>query len=338
MKNFKNQENAITLVSLVITIIILLILATISIQLLINMGLFKKAQEAKNAMGNVEIEQTFMLNAYEEIVNSYSDGIGVKTNKVKEIKLNKTVITLTEGTTETIIANIIPNDVSNKQIIWTSSEEDVATVTDGVITAISEGTSIITATAHDGSEKSATCTVKVEKSILTLYDNGNECVDITGGWEKASLNSWNYSNWANPYTIDVSYGNTSRELNKESDGLLMKLTYQTSGVHYLVSGTYSTENMIDLTRYSKLYIQYDCSLSKSTTEAYSYTFFDFCKNKFYIQNNDQFSKRKLLIDKGNITEFDISDISGVYYLQNRVFIYGDGTNKVNYKIKKIWLK
>ena len=183
MKNLKKQEKAITLVSLVITIIILLILTSISIQSLTNTGIFKRAQEAKNAMEQAENEQAEMLNEYEKAVNDYSHGIGEKINKVEEIKLNKSEITLTEGTTEKIIADIIPDNASNKKIIWRSSEENVATVADGVITAISEGTAVITATVNDGREKSATCTVNVEKLILTLYDNGDECVDITGGWE-----------------------------------------------------------------------------------------------------------------------------------------------------------
>ena len=76
-KKIKNN-NGITLVALVITIIILLILATISIQSLTNIGLFKKAQEAKEKTQNAEENQAKTLNEYEDELNKYISG-NVKT-------------------------------------------------------------------------------------------------------------------------------------------------------------------------------------------------------------------------------------------------------------------
>ena len=67
----RKSNNGITLVALVISIIILLILATISIQSLTNTGLFKRAQEAKNATENAELEQQTRLNEYENALNGY---------------------------------------------------------------------------------------------------------------------------------------------------------------------------------------------------------------------------------------------------------------------------
>lgn len=342
MKKNRNNESAITMVALVITIIILLVLATISIRILTDGGLFEKVQEAKKKNEKEELNNTKMLNEYENIINDYIQAIDVK-NGIKEIKLNKSEIRLKKGKSEKIIVNIIPEDVDDKEIIWTSSNENVATVIDGIVTAISDGTAIINATIHDESEKSATCTVIVEENILTLYQNGNECENITGGWEKANVNLWNYSNWTNSYTADVAYGSkTSRELIKDSNSMMIKLNYQSGGIDYLVSGTYSTKNMIDVTQYSKLYIEYECLLNATNTGDYAFMFLDFCENKFYIQNKTKYSKEKSLKEKEgdneNIAEFDISDISGEYFLQNRIFIYGSGTNTVDYKIKKILLK
>ena len=70
----RKSNNGITLVALVISIIILLILATISIQSLTNTGIFKRAQEAKNAMEKAEAEQAKMLNEYENELNKYTSG------------------------------------------------------------------------------------------------------------------------------------------------------------------------------------------------------------------------------------------------------------------------
>ena len=95
MKN-KKSNKGITLVALVITIIILLILATISVQSLTNTGLFKKAQEAKNAMEKAEEEQQLMLNEYEEELNKYSGTDKEEKDPIKEVA-NK-VLSTTDNT------------------------------------------------------------------------------------------------------------------------------------------------------------------------------------------------------------------------------------------------
>ena len=89
------NNNGITLVALVISIIILLILATISIQSLTNTGIFRRAQEAKNAMEKAEAEQAEMLNEYENALNGYykptktlqADGSWNSTKKVNSPQL-----------------------------------------------------------------------------------------------------------------------------------------------------------------------------------------------------------------------------------------------------------
>ena len=74
MKKIKPQNKGITLIALVITIIILLILATISIQLLTNTGLFQKANEAKDKTKNATENQAKTLNEYEDTMNEYLQG------------------------------------------------------------------------------------------------------------------------------------------------------------------------------------------------------------------------------------------------------------------------
>ena len=74
MKKIKPENKGITLIALVITIIILLILATISIQLLTNTGLFQKANEAKDKTKNATENQAKTLNEYEDTMNEYLQG------------------------------------------------------------------------------------------------------------------------------------------------------------------------------------------------------------------------------------------------------------------------
>ena len=70
----KNMQKGITLVALVITVIILLILAAISIQALINQGLFTQAQRAKEITEQKTSEESAKLYEYEQWIENYENG------------------------------------------------------------------------------------------------------------------------------------------------------------------------------------------------------------------------------------------------------------------------
>ena len=53
-----------------------------------------------------------------------------------------------------------PNNATNKNVTWRSDDSNVATVNNGVITAMQRGKAIITATAYNGKYSSTTVTVK----------------------------------------------------------------------------------------------------------------------------------------------------------------------------------
>ena len=109
-----------------------------------------------------------------------------------EITLDKTTLSIEKGKEATITANIKPQNATNKQLNWTSSNEAVATVENGVVTAVAVGTATITAAATDGSGVTATCLVTVtiskEAAIAALqelvaeaqalYDNSTEGENI----------------------------------------------------------------------------------------------------------------------------------------------------------------
>lgn len=85
---------------------------------------------------------------------------------VTKVGLNKTTTTINVGETERLYSSITPNTATNKSVTWTSSDSGVATVDSmGRVTAKSLGTTIITVTSTDGSNKTATCTVTVENPL-----------------------------------------------------------------------------------------------------------------------------------------------------------------------------
>ncbi len=84
---------------------------------------------------------------------------------VESVSLSEESLTLGEGETATLVITILPEDATDKAVTWTSSDEAVATVFDGVVTAVKEGTAIITATAGG---KSAQCSVTVKKDVVAV--------------------------------------------------------------------------------------------------------------------------------------------------------------------------
>ena len=94
--------------------------------------------------------------------------------QVTDVELDITQKALNVGDTFTLTATIKPNDATDKSVTWSSSDTSVATVDEnGVVTAVSEGTATITATAANGVEASCTVTVKqkgdsVFKKVLNV--------------------------------------------------------------------------------------------------------------------------------------------------------------------------
>jgi len=96
---------------------------------------------------------------------------------VSQITLNKTETSISVGNSETLTATVAPENAANKALTWASSDEDVATVApDGTVTAVKAGAATITATAADGSGKSAVCKVTVTDGTTPSQPGGS-----TGG-------------------------------------------------------------------------------------------------------------------------------------------------------------
>ena len=89
------------------------------------------------------------------------------TTPVTGVELSDNELTLTEGGTATLTATIAPADADNKKVIWSSTDEAVATVAAGVVTAIAQGQATITVTTEDGG-LTATCVVTVEQAVVPV--------------------------------------------------------------------------------------------------------------------------------------------------------------------------
>ena len=96
---------------------------------------------------------------------------------VSGVTLDKTSGTLNEGETVTLTATVMPEDATDKTVTWASSNSNVATVANGVVTAVAPGTAVITATAGN---QSASYSLEVKAPLKGITLNHSEMTVIKG--------------------------------------------------------------------------------------------------------------------------------------------------------------
>lgn len=93
---------------------------------------------------------------------------------VETISLSLADATLNEGEPLQLTATVSPANALNQELNWTSADATICSVTDdGLITALSEGKTTVTASATDGSGVAASCEVTVIKVIVSGDANGD---------------------------------------------------------------------------------------------------------------------------------------------------------------------
>ena len=100
----------------------------------------------------------------------------IKFVSVTGVTLDKTELSLYTGESALLNATVEPDNATNKTVTWSSDKLDVATIEDGKVTAVGEGTTTITVTTEDGSKK-ATCTVTVTHSMVHTPKKDATCTE-----------------------------------------------------------------------------------------------------------------------------------------------------------------
>lgn len=148
-----------------------------------------------------------------------SDSVVIRViNPVTQIVLNKSKETIFVGDTINIKATINPENASIKEIKWTSDNEAVAKVySDGDVTGVTPGRTIIRATSTDGNEIVATCTIIVKDIIKasSISVNAKEITMLKGKTRQLTAriyptNTHEGVNWVSSDTSVVKvdkYGN-----------------------------------------------------------------------------------------------------------------------------------
>lgn len=104
--------------------------------------------------------------------------------KVSAIELSEKEKTLTIGSTFQLSANVLPANAQNKEVVWASSDENIAMESNGAVTAKNAGECDITCRASDGSNVSASCHVTVPEPdpiwLSVNVPNGIFAINVIG--------------------------------------------------------------------------------------------------------------------------------------------------------------
>lgn len=134
-----------------------------------------------NSIASVENGVVKALSAGSAVITVFSSNPNVsasctvevlpKTISVTGVTLDRESAALLVGEKLTLLASVLPSDATDKDVTWRSSDDKVAKVTSGEVTAVSEGECIITVTTRDG-EFTAECKVTVGKTSGVIPEIG----------------------------------------------------------------------------------------------------------------------------------------------------------------------
>ena len=136
-----------------------------------------------------------------ETSSSSSSGVSVP---VTGISLNYDQVTVYVGKGISLVAELNPENASNTEVTWTSSDASVATVGYGKVKGISEGSAVITATTVDGGF-TATCNVTVipntEDNAEYVPDTNDETIYFI---TNDTLSNGSYDSVNDEYTFSIN--------------------------------------------------------------------------------------------------------------------------------------
>ena len=151
---------------------------------------------------------------------------------VTGVSVSPSTLTLEPGNYDTLTATVSPNNATNKTVTWSSGNTSVATVnSSGVVTGVSNGTAVITATTQDGGY-TAICTVTVSENEQPIEATITKD-DYTPGYDGTSGTSGTISKTiASANDLSISYAGINT---KSSGGTAYAYTMYFGGNGYIYS-------------------------------------------------------------------------------------------------------
>ena len=156
-----------------------------------------------------------------------------------------------------------------------------------------------------------------------LYNSGDECTEVVGGWTAYNYR-WSQATSQNGGTPILTQTQTAMTVGTKTQYAM---------------GSVFTNNVIDLTKYSKFKIDFDTNSPSSNTSAASSNSFvvSITKEKNDLYEPEKYILSHISVAHTGVEELDISDLSGTYYVALQI------TNNLSSSlyqadINQIWLE
>lgn len=156
---------------------------------------------------------------------------------VTSIEVTPTEYEGVEGSEFQLTAIILPENATNKNVNWSSSDEAIANVSeDGLVKVLKEGNAVITASTTDGSNLTATCKITVLTSIDGVSDDN--IIVVTSGDYIIVSNA--------PKNVDVNvYSNNGTLIRSvKSAGETISINISSIGIYYVKVGNKTVKVII----------------------------------------------------------------------------------------------
>ena len=170
---------------------------------------------------------------------------------VTGVSLDKNALSIKQGDTSSLVATVSPSGASNKNVTWSSSNTNVATVSNGTVTGVAPGNATITVTTQDGGY-TATCSVTVTKKLSSISVSGQTTAFTVG--DSFSFGGTVTSNYSDGTSANVTSlatftgydmstaGNQTVTVSYSEDDVTKTTTYQIS-----VGSSGGSEDITDYT-------------------------------------------------------------------------------------------
>lgn len=129
------------------------------------------SQINQNSNSNSNQQSYIYQNSTPTPVKPPSQSSTPKTIYVSSVSLSNSSMTLTAGKSAQLYASIYPSNADNKSITWSSSNNTIASVSNGKVFARQEGSARIIASSSNGKKAYCTVTVKSKPTTPVVKDN-----------------------------------------------------------------------------------------------------------------------------------------------------------------------
>jgi hypothetical protein len=161
-------------------------------------------------------------------INGQALAASRKTISVTDVKLDKSSLTLTEGgAAETLTATVSPYNAKDKRVTWKTNNPNVATVSNGMVSPVAEGTATITVTTVSGS-KTASCAVTVKQNVIAVegISLDKSSLSLTKGGSAETLTAT--VSPADATNKNVSWNSSNTSVAAVSNGIVVPVAVGTS--------------------------------------------------------------------------------------------------------------